>query len=336
MQPKVSVIVPVYNVECHVGACLESLRRQTFTDFEAIVVDDGSTDASLDAIRRCAVGDERFVVVHTDNQGVVRARETALARACGHYVCFLDGDDRWEPDMLERMVAAIEEDEDCDIVCCDFRRITARSEKTVCGPRPGMMTGREYLESLLCGETWGGLCAKCYDRRLFDDSLCHCPLPLWEDMLLNVQIACSSPRVRFVDYAGYLYYHRAGSASGVRFGFDYCRQFGEAMERELARRDVSLDGRSGFYATLNDLRVYLVYMARSDNRWNGDDPWVRDLAVRFDRHRRELKDFIPPLQRVMFGLNRCRAGRPFVLVLATFGRWKKSFERRRRARHSRS
>ncbi len=111
-EPVVSIIVPVYNLEAYVDRCLESVAGQTFGRFEAIVVDDGSCDGSWATIQRHAAADARIVAVHKENQGVARARETALAHVRGRYVCFLDGDDWWEPDMLERMVAAIEEEGD--------------------------------------------------------------------------------------------------------------------------------------------------------------------------------------------------------------------------------
>lgn len=91
--PAVSVVIPVYNLEGYLAPCIESVRRQSYPDFEAIVVDDGSKDGSLAEIRRLTAGDDRFVVLSTENRGVARARETALSRSRGRYVCFLDGDD---------------------------------------------------------------------------------------------------------------------------------------------------------------------------------------------------------------------------------------------------
>ncbi|MCM1151216.1 MAG: glycosyltransferase [Alistipes sp.] len=325
MQPQVSVIIPVYNLAPYVDACLDSLSAQTFADFEAIVIDDGSTDDSGSVALRHAAADPRIRVIATPNGGVVAARERALKEARGAWIAFLDGDDTWEPDMLERLLGVAE---GCDIVCCGYTRVSASREKIVRGPHPCLMTGREFLESLLCGRTWGGLCAKLYDRQFFDGGLRHYPLPLWEDMMLNVQIACASPRVRFVDYFGYRYLQRSGSASHGRFGFDYCRSFCETMTRELALRSAQLDGRDEFYATLNELRIYLAYLVGRRNPWNGDDPWVRDLAGRCDRYRRELKRAIPLSRRLLFRMNRRRFLRLPVLALATAVHWKESLVRR--------
>lgn len=147
--PAVSVVIPVYNLEGYLAPCIESVRRQSYPDFEAIVVDDGSKDGSLAEIRRLTAGDDRFVVLSTENRGVARARETALSRSRGRYVCFLDGDDWWEPDMLERMVAAIEERADCDIVCGNYTRVCASYRTVVREGRTADLEGLGYLREVM-------------------------------------------------------------------------------------------------------------------------------------------------------------------------------------------
>lgn len=91
--PEVSVIIPAYNLEGYLDTCLQSVLAQTLGNFEAIVVDDGSTDGTPGLLRRYAERDPRIIVVSTPNRGVARARETGIARAQGKYIAFLDGDD---------------------------------------------------------------------------------------------------------------------------------------------------------------------------------------------------------------------------------------------------
>lgn len=100
---RISVIVPMYNVEQFVGDCIVSLRAQTFEDFEAICVDDGSTDETAERARRAAAGDPRFVFAERPNGGLSAARNTGLDRASGEYVCFLDSDDTYAPATLEAL-----------------------------------------------------------------------------------------------------------------------------------------------------------------------------------------------------------------------------------------
>ena len=105
--PRFSVIVPMYNVEAYIGECIDSLQRQSFADFEAVCVDDGSTDNTLSVAKAAAAGDGRFVFVERPNGGLSAARNTGLAAATGEYVSFLDSDDRYATCALERMNALL-------------------------------------------------------------------------------------------------------------------------------------------------------------------------------------------------------------------------------------
>lgn len=98
--PLISVIVPVYNQEAYVAACIGSLRAQTMDDAEVIVVDDGSTDDSVRVMRNAIAGDARFTIVEQTNQGVAVARNTGLDMARGTWVCFIDPDDVVDPEYL--------------------------------------------------------------------------------------------------------------------------------------------------------------------------------------------------------------------------------------------
>jgi len=102
-RPRVSVVVPCYNAADTVGEALGSVKMQTEHDWQCVVVDDGSTDGSLAAIREAVGDDPRFVVVHQDNAGVRMARNAGLALAEGRYVSFLDADDLYYPHALRRM-----------------------------------------------------------------------------------------------------------------------------------------------------------------------------------------------------------------------------------------
>lgn len=113
--PLVSIVVPVYNVEAYVGKCLRSLQAQTLNDWEAIVVDDGSTDGSSSICRELCAGDSRFKYIRKANGGLSSARNAALEVAQGDYIGFVDSDDWVEPDMFEKLhkVAA---DTEADVV----------------------------------------------------------------------------------------------------------------------------------------------------------------------------------------------------------------------------
>lgn len=107
--PKISVIVPVYNVEEYLRECIDSILAQTFTDFELILVNDGSQDNSGTICDEYASKDNRITVIHQKNQGQASARNKALAIANGEWVHFVDSDDLIHPQMLEILYGAVDE-----------------------------------------------------------------------------------------------------------------------------------------------------------------------------------------------------------------------------------
>ncbi|MBF0899502.1 MAG: glycosyltransferase family 2 protein, partial [Atopobium sp.] len=108
--PKVSFVIPAYNIESYIGRCIQSVKNQTFGDFEAIIVDDASTDSTPEKIVTAVGDDKRFkVVTHATNQGLHLARKTAAAHTKGEWVFCLDGDDEVTPDFLEQVVARIDQ-----------------------------------------------------------------------------------------------------------------------------------------------------------------------------------------------------------------------------------
>ena len=111
--PKISVIVPVYNVEKCLGRCIDSILNQTFGDFELILVNDGSKDNSGKMCDKYAQQDSRIIVIHKENGGVSTARNAGINRASGDYIMFVDSDDYILETMLEDMEALAGDETDC-------------------------------------------------------------------------------------------------------------------------------------------------------------------------------------------------------------------------------
>ncbi|MBA3924297.1 MAG: glycosyltransferase family 2 protein [Nostocaceae cyanobacterium] len=104
--PKVSVIIPAYNAMTYLSATLESVIRQTFSDFEVLIINDGSTDQIEQWVAE--LSEERVHLISQANQGVSAARNTGIAHAQGEYIAFIDADDLWEPTKLEKQVQSLE------------------------------------------------------------------------------------------------------------------------------------------------------------------------------------------------------------------------------------
>ena len=116
---KVSIIVPVYNVEKYIEKCILSIKNQTLNDFECLIVDDGSKDNSIKIAKKLISNDDRFSILQKENGGLSDARNFGLKRAKGEYICFIDSDDYVEKDLLSLTYNKAKE-YDSDIVCFDL------------------------------------------------------------------------------------------------------------------------------------------------------------------------------------------------------------------------
>ena len=116
---KVSVIMPIYNVEKYLSESIESVLNQTYSNFELILVEDGSPDGCASIVDAYAKKDKRVIPIHKKNAGVDAARNNGISLATGTYIAFIDSDDAYEKNYLALLVKAIE-DNKCDMAVCSF------------------------------------------------------------------------------------------------------------------------------------------------------------------------------------------------------------------------
>lgn len=138
MRKKVSVILPVYNMENYLEDCIDSVLSSSYQNLEIIAVDDGSTDNTSAMLDELAERDKRLSVIHTANQGVSSARNRGIQKSSGEYVTFVDADDLIDHQMLEKMIDAMESS-DSDIAVCTRRRFS---------------NGQQYETLNLSGRKW--------------------------------------------------------------------------------------------------------------------------------------------------------------------------------------
>lgn len=119
---EISVIVPVYNIEKYIGRCIESVLKQSFENFELLLVNDGSSDKSGQICDEYAMKDRRIIVYHKENQGVSSARNLGIRKSTGRYIAFVDGDDWVQSDYLENLYKGLI-GEKCDICICGGNEI---------------------------------------------------------------------------------------------------------------------------------------------------------------------------------------------------------------------
>jgi glycosyltransferase involved in cell wall biosynthesis len=143
MQPKISVIVPIYNVASFLPECIESILGQSYPDFELILVNDGSLDTSSDICYGYQAKDKRVVVINKSNGGLLSARKAGLAAAKGDYISFVDGDDWTDVDFLASMVRIAELQKVELVISGHIRSFEGRNEKMVPFHPPGIYEGAE-------------------------------------------------------------------------------------------------------------------------------------------------------------------------------------------------
>lgn len=160
--PLVSVIIPVYNVEPYVREAIESVISQTYQRLEIIIVDDGSTDGS-GAICDEYKNDSRIIVIHQDNKGLSGARNTGLDLMTGDIVAFLDSDDYYYPEMIEKMVREMTRC-NADIVICDFLW-----DDRTCNLERRSYSSIEALKVLISGKMELANWNKIYKKQIWDD-----------------------------------------------------------------------------------------------------------------------------------------------------------------------
>ncbi len=205
----ISVIIPAYNAQAYLRECLESVLAQSFSDWEAIIVDDGSTDSTREIGLCFTARDSRFRLVSTPNGGLSSARNTGIAEARGQWFTYLDSDDTLYPDALARLMAAATEN--VDIVVAGFNR--DRDAAAVTDGSVEIMSGLTALErGLYQRGVSTSACAKLFSRRVADGIAFPDGL-YYEDLLYCVETLRRSARVAVI--GDVVYYYRDNPSSFI-------------------------------------------------------------------------------------------------------------------------
>lgn len=192
MRPMVSIIVPIYNAEQYLRRCVDSILNQEYTDFELLLVNDGSTDASGDICEEYGDQDPRVIVIQKENTGVSDSRNRALDRARGKYLQFLDSDDWITPDATRLFVRAAEE-YGCDMVISDFYRVVGeRLSPKGDIEEEGVLTREEFAAHMMENPAdfyYGVLWNKLYRRDIVEEHNLRMDTDInWcEDFMFNLE-----------------------------------------------------------------------------------------------------------------------------------------------------
>lgn len=210
--PKISVVIPVYNVEKYLPQCIDSVLSQSFEDYEVILVNDGSTDGSLAIAQQYERANKKVKVISQENKGLGGARNTGIQHASGEFICFIDSDDTIYPDTLATAAEAIDR-LSCDIAIFDIEYVDENG--TTLSIQQGMDENLESFDLvnhqslLFCPPS---ACNKLFRRALFTDNKILFPARVWfEDIRTITKLYPHAAKICYIPKPLYRYLQRADS-----------------------------------------------------------------------------------------------------------------------------
>lgn len=230
--PEISVIVPVYKVEQFLDRCIDSIKKQSFVDFECILVDDGSPDNCGTICDKVAREDKRFKVIHKENGGLSSARNAALEIVEGNYISFVDSDDLLHPQMLEILLKQMK-DTDSDIVSTGLNLFYEElpEERSMENLLFDILEQKDFIEHLYpynFGRISVTACGKIYKREIFG-KLRYPEGKIYEDLWVYLEVLLSCKRISVANTS--LYYYYQNPASITKSNYLAHDRFGEFVVR---------------------------------------------------------------------------------------------------------
>lgn len=238
--PGISIIIPAYNAEKYLKKCVESVEKQTFQDWELLLIDDGSRDETRRLCEECAAEDDRIRVFHKKNGGVSSARNWGMAEAKGDYIAFLDVDDRYEFRCLETLYAAITQS-GADSAACAHLNLWADGSKSIepvlpagtydaQGIREGIvypLLGDRLTQPVFNGFIWRFL----YSAEIIRKNRIRFEGAYLEDELFLMEYFCNARKLVVTEEPLYRYFINPSSATH-KYMADFDKVFGRFMERK--------------------------------------------------------------------------------------------------------
>lgn len=273
--PLVSVVVPAFNAEGTIARCLESLAAQTLSDWEAVVVDDGSTDGTADAVEAFAAHDPRVRLLRQENLGSGAARNAGVATARGEFLAFVDADDAVEPDMLEALVQAARA-HDAQIAVCQADRLLFRDGKLVqklgelaLPPGPDVVSGHQAAGWLFdfVAPNLNSMTFKLVSRALWDESGVRFPenKRYVEDMPTSAGLLLAARRVALVRRDLYHYIHE-GDTRSTFYAPESARDIMANLDDMLRFAEAA-----GYEPTLDNFALGMCFSAEKHLVWAAKD-----------------------------------------------------------------
>ena len=262
-EPEISIIIPIYNSEKFLPKNIESVLRQTWTSFELLLIDDGSSDRSLEICRKYEASDPRVRVFHKENTGVSDTRNLGLVMARGRYIRFIDSDDSLPEDSLEQMVRPFKENKEIDMVIGRFESnslLEQSSRRGIVDIKDFLAEYVEMIQTFYSGVVWNKMFLNSVIRKhgiRFESGL------QWsEDLLFNLQYYRWCSRICYVDRPIYCYWQRENSLYAPK-QYSLSERMSVEYRRYMASLDLVKVKESSLEAKVFDFLMKIIYVELS-------------------------------------------------------------------------
>lgn len=274
MEEKISVVVPIYNVELFLERCLDSLIRQSYRNLELILINDGSTDKSGEICEIYKKRDNRIKVVHKNNGGLSEARNVGIDHATGDYIAFIDSDD-WIHEEYFSILYNILQKTRSNIAVCDFLKVYESNNLDYeikdldCSVQ---IFSRNEALNALAGDLYVQMviaCGKLYERSLFEEI--RFPLgKLHEDEFVTYKLFANSEKIVYTSLKIYYYWQRSDSIMGQKFTLkSRTDAFDAFYEKIVFYNDEGLeDAKNKLLKSLLSIYIYM------DNAFKGEQLFI--------------------------------------------------------------
>ncbi|MGQ4879997.1 glycosyltransferase family 2 protein [Billgrantia sp. LNSP4103-1] len=292
--PTISIIIPVYGVENYISKCLASIKQQTFADFEAILINDGTKDNSITVAKEAIAGDERFIIIHKENGGQGSARNLGLDYSRGEYIAFIDSDDYVEPRFLQAMYEELKRAE-AEVCVCNAWYVSETGEvvKTFRNQTLKFLDEKDVLNADLYISNW--MCDKLFSKKIFQGVRFDPSVKTFEDAHLLFRLVYNRKLAQTDEFL-YHYVQRKGSTThGLKPGYLKDRMAVTNIKFSFAKKIELCDSQ---YLNYVYLKVFvfpaIVTFARYSKHYLYD---IKELKTTLEPKRYNLKNIMKVIKR---------------------------------------
>lgn len=270
--PILSIIVPVYKTEKYLPECINSILNQSFTNFELILVDDGSPDNSGEICEQYTKTDSRIKVIHQQNQGECKARKSGWKQSIGDYIVFVDSDDTLPINAVEILYHHIH-NQDIDIVIGNMIYLPTGKVK----PMQRTLIGQtDYLNEVLSGQISCTIWGKIYKRNLLDEHVFDIPreIKMGPDYIASIRIGLKTKNIKIIPDIIYNYIQHDESVSHTfETTIEYEKKFCDLLFEPIYKARKEKELKKGILMQhLNTLRVLIKC-----NKLDINNPWIEKI-----------------------------------------------------------